>query len=70
MVWSVVGFDVFAIYSTNPLTGAPAGSIHLAEAFFPFDLLFALVNSYFIFVMTVGRALLVYAAVARYFFGG
>ncbi|HEY5296863.1 MAG TPA: hypothetical protein VIK59_02965 [Verrucomicrobiae bacterium] len=70
LTWKIGGgFDVFAIYNANPLSGAATGSIHLAEAFFPLQLMFALVSSYLLFKLTIGRALLLYGAVAKYIFG-
>ena len=63
--FSNASVDLFASFHSGPLVSAPAGSVILASAFFPFSLLFSLITGYLIFRATANFAVMLANALQR-----
>ena len=64
------GGSLFDLLHSNPLQGGPTGVYTLFTSVFPFRMFCALVTGYLLWKLSVGRAMLIYSAVARVLLGG
>jgi hypothetical protein len=70
LTWPFGALDVFGTYTSNPLSGGNSISLSLFGAFFPMQLCFSLINAYLVWRISCTKALLIYAAAARFLIGG
>ncbi len=65
----LAGESLVSLVHSNPFAGAPAGSVYLAQQFFPLSFATGLMCSYLLFRFTLVHAAIVASRVVKFLYG-